>query len=113
MVDPRRLLGLIGLMRRRGVIAYGQDRAMRAVCDRPSAWVVLASGDCPDKLLLKFCRTGCAVYRLNGVDSAEVGCSLGTRAVNVVAIPLSDPMGRSLASLLEGESDTVEQDKGL
>ncbi|WP_216593062.1 hypothetical protein [Thermanaerovibrio velox] len=113
MVNTKKLCGLIGLMRRRGVIAYGQDRVVKAVGNEPSDWAVLISGDCPDKLASKFRRIGCVVYILNDINSIEMGYLLGTRAVYVLAVPLSDSMGRSLASLLEGESDTVEQDKGL
>lgn len=100
-------------MRRRGVVVFGQDRVRRHVLSSPGDWVVLLSQDCPERLAAKMSALGCVTHRLAGVSGADLGLALGSRAVNVVAFPASDPMGRSIWGLLKGESDGLEQDKGI
>lgn len=111
-----RALSMLGMARRAGALAIGQDRVLRALGTSRS--LVITTEDCSRNVLRKLAahldRSKSKWYALSGVTREELGKALGVAGAQIVALPLKGGFADKLSELLQqGGHYLNEQDEGV
>jgi ribosomal protein L7Ae-like RNA K-turn-binding protein len=95
----KRALSLLGLARRAGELAVGQDRVFRAAASGRGCFVITSS-DCSANVLRKISAGPAETRQLAGVTRAELGAALGVANAQVAALPSGSGFVKKLRELL-------------
>lgn len=114
--ELKRALSLLGMARRAGVLAIGQDRVLSTL--GTSLCLVISTEDCSRNVLRKLTalagRSKSKWYALDGVTREDLGKALGVAGAQVVALPLKGGFADKLSELLQqGGHYLNEQDEGV
>ncbi len=107
--NERKILNLLGIARRAGVIFIGQDQVLES-CKKYKALLVLTSDDCSENVLKSLknaeTRTSVEKIRLN-LDRTQMGQSVGTKSAQIVSIDYENGFAGKILSLMN-RSDADE-----
>lgn len=114
--ELKRALSLLGMARRAGALAIGQDRVLKVLGVTCS--LVIATEDCSQNVLRKLTahsgKPKSNWYVLDGVTREDLGKALGVAGAQIVALPLKSGFADKLSELLQqGGHYLNEQDEGV
>lgn len=110
--SARRLLDMLGLARRSGGLAVGQDKVLRS--GRRYA-VYITTDDCSSSVVRKIeavLSCGEGIHRtVCGVTREELGHAVGVSSAQIVAIPASSGFAAGVTKLLCDAGPVVPQNR--
>jgi ribosomal protein L7Ae-like RNA K-turn-binding protein len=112
IINSGRVLSLLGLARRAGVLLIGQDQVLDAIGSRHPGLLVLTVQDCSPNVLRKlegFDQGQVVCGALEGVDRGALGRSLGIRSAQIAALPIKSGFAKKLAVLLRQEGPGIDE----
>ena len=114
--ESKKLLSLLGMARRAGELAIGQDRVLGGL--GRSRFLVIATGDCAQNVLRKLTahspKGGSVCYMLEEVTREDLGQALGVASAQIVALPLKSGFVNKLTELLQQRGRYLnEQNEGV
>ncbi|MDR1516278.1 MAG: ribosomal L7Ae/L30e/S12e/Gadd45 family protein [Synergistaceae bacterium] len=106
-----KVLSLLGVARRAGVLLIGQDQVFRS-CGRGEGLFLIASEDCSPNVLRKALaldgkKTVCRALR--GIGREELGRYVGVRSAQIAAIPIESGFAKKIALLLRQEGSGIDE----
>ena len=100
--EVRKVLSMLGMARRAGIVAIGQDRVLERL-RKGERLLVIVTGDCSDSVLSKagrYCEGGSARLAIDGVTREELGEAMGVRSAQIAALPAESGFAERVAQLL-------------
>ncbi|MDL2298812.1 hypothetical protein LJC40_06685 [Synergistaceae bacterium OttesenSCG-928-D05] len=106
LTKDERILNLLGLARRAGVLAVGQDKVFSALKEE-TKYLVLTTSDISDNVMRHVrnaIERGTARHiSLDALDRAGLGAQIGVSSAQVIALPSDNGLAIKILKIYENE----------
>ncbi|MCL2683823.1 MAG: ribosomal L7Ae/L30e/S12e/Gadd45 family protein [Synergistaceae bacterium] len=98
--EADKVLSLLGMARRAGVLMVGQDRVFAAMRDGGPLFII-TSADCSPNVLRKALSSNCETLEAGSFSRESLGTAIGVANAQIVALPGGSGFVEKLKELLK------------